>query len=262
MTVDTDRREPEPRRLMRPDGGWLAYHRTPARDPSAGPGLVFLTGYMSEMSSGKAMAVEALARRHGRAALRFDYQGHGASSGDFEDGTLGRWRDDALAALDGLTEGPQILVGSSMGGWMAVLMALARPQRVAGLVTVAAAVDMTERVIRPRLDAAARAALARDGRVERPSPYGPRPFVVTARFLEEAKAHLVLDRRLPIGCPARLIHGLADPDIPWQSSLDLADRMSGGDVRVILVKDGGHRLSEPPDLALLAREIAALPAPG
>ena len=251
-------------RLARPDG-WLAYHRVPAGagpGAAAAPGLVFLTGYMSEMTSGKALAVEALARRRGWAALRFDYRGHGASSGAFEDGTLGLWLDDALAAFDALTAGPQILVGSSMGGWIAVLLALARPERVAGLVTVAAAVDMTERVIRPRLDADAIAELARHGRVERPSPYGPRSFVVTARFLEEAKAHQVLDRPLPLTCPARLIHGVADPDIPWRTSLDLADRLAGDDVRVILVKDGGHRLSEPRDLALLAREVAALAAPG
>ncbi len=266
MTLQPDRATPlppdgdgpVPDRLARPDGGWIAYHATPARDADADPGLVFLTGYMSDMTSAKARAVEALARARGAACLRFDYRGHGASAGRFEDGTLGLWLDDALAVLDRLTAGPQILVGSSMGGWIALLAALARPDRVAGLVTVAAAVDMTERVIRPRLDPAAEAELARTGRVERTSPYGPRPFVVTARFLEEARRHLLLDGPVPVACPARLIHGLADPDIPWQTSLDLADRLAGADVRVILVKDGGHRLSEPPDLALLTREVAAL----
>lgn len=255
MQSDGDDTPQLPQRLERADGVSLAYHRVRRTRPQSGPGVVFMTGYLSDMSGGKALHLEAQCRARGRPFVRFDYRGHGLSSGRFADATIGDWRDDAVAVLDQLTEGPQVLVGSSMGGWIAVLAALARPDRVAGLATVAAAVDMTTDVIWPRLSGRDRAALRRDGRLEQPSPYGDRPFVLTWALMEEAERHRVLDGPIGLACPARLIHGSADPDVPWQQSLRLLERLAGDDVRLVLVKDGGHRLSEPRDLDLLAAAV-------
>lgn len=240
-------------------GTAIAYRRS----PGLGPGVIFLTGFRSDMGGGKAVALERWARERGRAFVRFDYHAHGASEGRWEDGSIGRWRDDALAVLDRVTEGPQILVGSSMGGWIALLLALARPQRVAGLLGIAPAADFTERMIRPRLGPAEREALERDGRFIAPSAYDPAGYPITKHLLDEAKAHLLLtDGRgaIPVRCPVRLLHGQCDPDIPWQTSLDIAAAVESRDVRVTLVKDGDHRLSRDVDLAQmlqLAGELAA-----
>ncbi|MQP64297.1 alpha/beta fold hydrolase [Niveispirillum sp. SYP-B3756] len=227
----------------------IAYRRTAGRNP----GLVFLGGFRSDMTGIKATSLEAWARETGRAFIRFDYQGHGASGGEWEQGSIGQWRDDALAVLDRLTEGPQILVGSSMGGWIALLVALARPERVAGLLGIAPAPDFTERMIRPRLGPAQVAALARDGRFIAPSAYDPAGYPITRHLLEEATAHLLLPGPIPLTCPVRLLHGQRDPDIPWQTSLELAAALEGEDVRVVLVKDGDHRLSRDADIALMLR---------
>jgi pimeloyl-ACP methyl ester carboxylesterase len=231
----------------------IAYHRTPGKPP----GITFLGGFMSDMTGVKATWLEGFARTRGRAFLRFDYTGHGASSGEFTDGTVGRWRDDALAALDRLTDGPQILVGSSMGGWIAALVTLARPQRIAGLVTIAAAPDFTEDLIAARLDADQRAALAGDGFFAAPSAYGP-PYRITRALLEDGRKHLLLRDAIAIEAPVRLLHGMADPDVPWQTSLRLAERLASRDVRLTLIKDGDHRLSREEDLALIGREVDAL----
>jgi pimeloyl-ACP methyl ester carboxylesterase len=212
---------------------------------------------MSDMTGIKATWLEGFARARGHAFLRFDYTGHGASSGVFSEGTLGRWRDDALAALDRLTEGPQILVGSSMGGWIALLVTLARPQRIAGLVTIAAAPDFTEDLIAARLDKGQRAALARDGSFEEPSAYGP-PYRITRALLEDGRKHLLLRDAIAIAAPVRLLHGMADPDVPWQTSLRVTERLASRDVRLTLIKDGDHRLSREQDLALIGREIEDL----
>ncbi len=227
----------------------IAYRRTAGRNP----GLVFLGGFRSDMTGIKATALEAWAQREGRAFIRFDYQGHGASGGAWEQGSIGQWRDDALAVLDRLTEGPQILVGSSMGGWIALLVALARPHRVAGLLGIAPAPDFTERMIRPRLGPDQLAALERDGRFIAPSAYDPAGYPITRHLLAEARAHLLLPGPIPITCPVRLLHGQRDPDIPWRTSLELADALAGEDVRVVLVKDGDHRLSRDADIALMLR---------
>jgi pimeloyl-ACP methyl ester carboxylesterase len=227
----------------------IAYRRTAGRNP----GLVFLGGFRSDMTGIKATSLEAWAKRQGRAFVRFDYQGHGASGGEWEQGSIGQWRDDALAVLDRLTEGPQILIGSSMGGWIALLLALARPDRVAGLLGVAPAPDFTERMIRSRLGPDQRAALERDGRFIAPSAYDPAGYPITRHLLEEARAHLLLPGPIPIACPVRLLHGQRDADIPWRTSLDLADALTGDDVRVVLVKDGDHRLSRDQDIALMLR---------
>lgn len=254
---------PTPGSLTREDGTVLAYYKTnpgKARIENAQrlPGLVFLGGFMSDMSGGKAQALEGYARAQGRAFLRFDYRGHGASSGRFEDATIGDWRGDALAMLDEMTEGPQILIGSSMGGWIMLLAALARPERIAGLIGIAAAPDFTEDLIWARATAEQRAALENVGYVDNPSAYSEEPYRITRRLIEEGRGHLLLNRPIALICPVRLIHGLEDPDVPWQTSLRLAEALESKDVEVTLVKGAGHRLSEPADLARLARTIEAL----
>lgn len=230
-------------------GTTIAYRRTAGRNP----GLVFLGGFRSDMTGIKATSLEAWARTTGRTFIRFDYQGHGASGGAWEQGSIGQWRDDALAVLDQLTEGPQILVGSSMGGWIALLVALARPDRVAGLLGIAPAPDFTERMIRSRLGPDQLAALERDGRFIAPSAYDPAGYPITRHLLDEARDHLLLPGPIPLTCPVRLLHGQRDRDIPWQTSLDLADALAGDDVQVVLVKDGDHRLSRNQDIALMLR---------
>jgi pimeloyl-ACP methyl ester carboxylesterase len=254
-----------PALLELPHGGRLAYRRIAAPPgASARPGIVFLGGFASDMGGTKATALAAHCRARGLALLRFDYRGHGASSGRFADGTIGAWREDALAALDGLTQGPQILVGSSMGGWIMLLLAIARPERVAGLVGIASAPDFTERLVRPALAPAQAALLAERGRLEVPSEYGP-PLVITAALLEEGRRHLLLDRPLPFRGPVRLLHGLADRDVPWTLSQAILERLAGEDLVLTLIKDGDHRLSRPQDLArILAAvdELAGAPAPG
>ncbi len=244
--------------LVRPDGASLAYVRSPGRTDDARPGVVFCGGFVSDMSGTKARWLEAFCAARGQAYVRFDYFGHGVSSGRFEDGTIGRWAQDAVAVLDHATAGPQILVGSSMGGWIAVLAALARPNRVAGLVGIAAAADFTEDLIRPQLPPEARAALTREGVWHWPSAYENEPYPITARLLEEARNHLVLRAPIPIGCPVRLIHGMLDAEIPWQYSLRLVEALTGSDVHLTLVKDSGHRLSREQDLALIGRAVAEL----
>lgn len=249
--------------LTREDGTVLAYYKTnpgKARTENGRkpPGLMFLGGFKSDMSGGKAQALEAYAAARGRAFLRFDYRGHGQSGGRFEDATIGDWVGDALAILDAVTEGPQILVGSSMGGWIMLLVALARPERIAGLVGIAAAPDFTEDLIWARATAEQRAALQSVGHVDNPSAYSEEPYRITRRLIEEGRSHLLLSRPIALTCPVRLIHGLADPDVPWQTSLRLAEALESADVEVTLVKGGGHRLSEPADLARLERVIEDL----
>lgn len=249
----------EPSILARPDGGAIAYHRTPARESGRHwPGIVFLGGFMSDMTGDKATALEAFAAERGQAFLRFDYRGHGRSSGRFEEGTIGDWSDDARFALDRLTEGPQILVGSSMGGWIMLLTALARPARVAGLIGIAAAPDFTETLMWQAFTPEQRATLERDGVLQQPSDYGEQPYAITHRLIEEGRNHLIMDRPIAIACPVRLIHGTADNDVPSNLSLEIMDRLASDDVEVTLVKGGGHRLSDPRDLARLTATVAAL----
>jgi pimeloyl-ACP methyl ester carboxylesterase len=236
------------------DGSALAYRRL----PGAAPGIVFLTGLRSDMSGTKARYLDDWCRQRGRAYVRFDYFGHGASSGNFADGTVGRWADDVIAVLDQLTEGPQILVGSSLGGWLMLLAALARPQRIAALVGVAAAPDATEDLLWPRLDAAQRRQLLTSGSVTLPSEYDPAGYTYSLRLIEEARRHLVMRAPIALDCPVRLLHGLRDPSVPWQTSLRLAQQLTSPNVTVILVKDGDHRLSTAPDLARLGATLDAL----
>ena len=230
-------------------GRRLAIRRRAGR----GPTLVFLPGYASDMEGGKATALDAWAEAEGRAMLRFDYAGCGASPGAFEPQTLESWRDDALAAIDSV-ERPVLLVGSSMGGWIMLLAALARPEKVAALVGIAAAPDFTDW----GFTGAQKRTLRDQGRLEEPSPYGDQPTVTTRAFWESGERLKLLGGPIPIHCPVRLLHGTADPDVPWRISLDLMERLESEDVQVTLVKAGDHRLSRPQDIALLLRTVGAL----
>jgi len=237
----------EPGLLARSDGESIAYRRLAGREP----GFVFLHGFRSDMTGQKALAVEDFCRARGQACVLFDGFGHGQSSGDFAQGTIGRWAEDAAAVLDGLTEGGQILVGSSFGGWIMTLAALARPARVAALLGIAAAPDFTEDLILTELSPDALHTLDTEGQVMVESGYNLPPYPITKHLIEEARHHLVLRDPIPFAGPARLIHGLEDPDVPWQTSLRLAEKLTSADVAVTLVKGAGHRLSEPADLARL-----------
>ncbi len=241
-------------RLQRDDGNYLAYARTPGKSPT----VVFLGGFRSDMTGTKAVALEAWAEKRGQSFLRFDYLGHGQSSGRFEDGTIGRWKDDSLAAIDALTEGKLVLVGSSMGGWLSLLTAQARPELLAGLVLIAAAPDFTERMLLGGLSAEDRAALQRDGRLERPSQYSPEPSVFTWKLIEEGRNHLLLDKPLKLPCPVRLLHGQSDPDVPWEYSLQIARHLDAPEVISTFVKGGDHRLSTPADIARLIATVEEL----
>jgi pimeloyl-ACP methyl ester carboxylesterase len=223
------------------------------RSEGWGPGIVFLGGFRSDMSGTKALFLEDWARARGRAFLRFDYSGHGASEGWIENGCIGDWAADAAAVL-ATTAGPQVLVGSSMGGWIALLIARARPERVAGLVGIAAAPDFT-RDLAAGMTAAERAALAGAGRFERPSAYGPAPYVYTRRLLEDGAAQSVLDRPLPLPMPVRLLQGTEDREVPAAAALRLLQHAEGPDIRLTLVKGADHRFSSPHCLAMIAAAV-------
>jgi len=212
---------------------------------------------MSDMSGGKALALDAWAVREGRAFLRFDYAGCGQSEGDFESQTLANWLDDTLLLIDTLTSGPVVLVGSSMGGWLMLLAALARPGRVAGLVGIAAAPDFTDWGYSQE----EKLEILSNGRTEQASPYGPDPTVTTRVFWQSGEAHRLLHAPLAIDCPVRLLHGQRDPDVPWHHSVHLASLLRSDDVQVTLVKDGDHRLSREQDIALLLRTTGNLLEP-
>lgn len=227
----------------------LAHHHT----SGAAPTVIFLPGYASDMEGGKALAVEAWARARGQASLRFDYAGCGASPGAFEDHTLADWRDDAVAMID-RAAGPVVLVGSSMGGWLMLHAALARPERVVALVGIAAAPDFTEWGFSPH----EKQALLDHGRVERASPYGDQPTVFTRPFWASGQAMRLLDREIAIDAPVRLIQGQRDDDVPWEYAIQLAETLRSRDVQVTLVKDGDHRLSRDQDIALLLATLESL----
>lgn len=220
-----------------------------------GPTLVFLPGFASDMQGAKAVFLRDSCVAHGRAMLRLDYSGHGASGGRFENGTIGRWTADARAIIEAIVpQGKVLLVGSSMGGWIGLLLAPGLGDRVAGFIGIAAAPDFTEDLMKPGLTETAREMLARDGVVDIPNPYGP-PTPLTAALLEDGTRHLVLRAPIGIAAPIRLIHGQRDAEVPWQTSLRLAERITGDDVRLTLVKDGEHRLSRQADLAVIEREV-------
>jgi pimeloyl-ACP methyl ester carboxylesterase len=240
-------------RLDRGDGVELAW----AREEGRGPTVVFLPGFRSDMAGEKATALAAHCVARGQAMLRFDYSGHGASGGRFEDGTIGRWAADALAVIDQASEGKLILVGSSMGGWIALLTARARPDRIAALIGIAAAPDFTEVLMWQAMGFEQRATLMSTGVLEVPSQYGD-PYLITRALIEDGRNHLLLNEPIAIDCPVRLLHGQRDPDVPWEFALRIADQLTGQDVRVVLLKDGDHRLSRPQDLTLLRQCLDAV----
>jgi pimeloyl-ACP methyl ester carboxylesterase len=250
---ETDAAAP-PQMLKRADGTTIAYRLRPGRSP----GVVFLGGFRSDMTGTKAEALDRFCAARGQAYLRFDYFGHGASAGAFEDATVGRWKEDALAVLDQLTDGPQVLVGSSLGGWIMVLAALARSSRVRALVGIAAAPDCTEDLMWAELAPEARESVMRDGFVRLPSQYSPEGYIFTRALIEEGRRHLVMRAPIPLTCPVRLLQGMQDPDVPWRTSLALAERLESRDVVVTLIKDGDHRLSTEANLALLTRTLERL----
>jgi pimeloyl-ACP methyl ester carboxylesterase len=232
----------------------IAYRRIRGKSP----GIVFCTGFMSDMTGSKAVAIEEFARARGQACLRFDYSGHGESEGRFEDGTIGSWFADALAAFDALTEGPQIVVGSSMGGWIALLLARARGQRIAGLVGIAPAPDFTEDLIWAKMPPEKRAELMEKGVLYEPSEYGEKPYAITRALIDDGRKHLLLRGPLAFDGKVRLLHGMHDPDVPWELSPKIASVLTAADVRVTLIKDGDHRLSRDQDLDLLRATLAEL----
>ncbi len=257
--------DPAPEFINAEDGTPLAYVATPAARAGAGPGVVFLGGFMSDMTGQKATVLEDWARATGRAFLRLDYSGHGMSGGAFRNGTIGRWLSDAVtvirhasATVSGLG-GDLVLVGSSMGGWIAVLAAMEiGGQRVAGIVTIAAAADFTDDLLPMRLGPDTLATIEAEGVFEAPSQYSDQPYVITRDLLEDGRNHLVLPGPIALDIPARLIHGTADLDVPWTQSQKLMGALTSRDVELILVKDGDHRLSEPHDLDRLIRVVECL----
>ena len=239
-----------PEFVTRADGVRLAFRFLPGN----GPTLVFLPGYMSDMQGSKALAMAAWAGAHGRAMLRLDYSGCGESEGGFENGTLDIWRDDVLAVIQHLSVGPIILVGSSMGGWLMLLVAKVLVEQVVAMVGIAAAPDFTDW----DFNAEDRAEIEAKGRIERPSGYGYDPMVITQRFWQSGQDNRQMNGEIAIDCPVRLIHGQSDPDVPWNTSVRLAEKLRSSDVQTILIKDGDHRLSRDQDIALLIGVVAKL----
>ena len=240
-----------PEFLALPDGSSIAYRHLPGREP----GIIFCSGFNSNMQGTKALALEQWALQEGRQFTRFDYFGHGDSSGSLEQGCIGRWRDDTLAVLDRVTSGKQLMVGSSMGGWLMLLVAQARPDRVCGLLGLAAAPDFTAR-LKANLTAAQHKQLADKGYTDLPNCYDDgEPYRISRHLVEEGTAHLLLGGQIPIDLPVRLIQGQRDEDVPWRLALELADDLTSNDVEVQLVKAGDHRLSEPQDLTRLLATV-------
>lgn len=240
--------------LLATDGTELAYVRNTGRLPA----VVFLGGFRGDMGGAKATFLEAWCRARHQAFLRFDYSGHGASGGRFEEGTIGRWTADALAIIDMLTEGRVVLVGSSMGGWIMLEALAARPDRVAAMVGIAAAPDFTEDLLWTAWPEEKRARLLAEGVVIEQSPYDPAGYKLTRALIEDGRSRLRLRAKIPFPGPVRLLHGMHDAEVPWQTSLRLAEALESQDVRLALIKDGEHRLSRDADLVLLGRTLGNL----
>lgn len=238
--------------LDRDDGERLAWRRVAGR----GPTVIWLGGFMSDMTGTKAQALSDWALANGRAFLRFDYLGHGESSGAFRSGTITRWRADALAAIAGLTEGPLVLVGSSMGGWISCLVAAEIPERLHAMVLIAPAADFTEALMKPGLPPEAHEAIARDGEWIRPSLYEPTGYPITRGLLEDGARWTILGGPVPVDVPVRILQGREDPDVPWTHALELANAIRSDDVVFTLIKDGDHRLSRDQDIARLIAAVA------
>jgi pimeloyl-ACP methyl ester carboxylesterase len=233
-----------------------------------GPGLVWLGGFKSDMQGSKAVALDDWARDHGRAVVRFDYSGHGESGGDFVDGTIGRWLEESVAVFERFCDGPQVLIGSSMGGWMALLLAREikkrqeKPQAkasLAGVVLIAPAPDFTEELMWKNFPAAVKKEIETKGVWLRPSDYGDgSPYPITRNLIEEGRNHLVLGSAIDLGCPVRILQGAQDPDVPWQHAFALTHRLPADDVVLTMIQDGDHRLSRPQDIARILAAVAEI----
>jgi pimeloyl-ACP methyl ester carboxylesterase len=244
----------QPSFLETPSRRRLAYHLHEGNAPC----VLFLGGFKSDMQGGKALALEAFCKARGQRFIRFDYSGHGQSSGQFTEGTIGAWKDDALAVLDALGSAQNLLVGSSMGGWLALLLALARPGKIAGIVTIAAAPDFTERRIWQASSEEARRQLMQEGIYYAPSCYGEEPYPITRALVEEGRKHLLLGGAIDVRLPVRLLHGRLDDDVPWQTSAELMEKLASDDVELHVVKGAVHRMSEPNNLQLLCDTLEGL----
>jgi pimeloyl-ACP methyl ester carboxylesterase len=233
----------------------------------AAPGLFWLGGFRSDMKGTKAAHLDAWAAANGRACLRFDYSGHGESEGDFRDGTIGRWLEESVAVFEAHASGPQVVIGSSMGGWMALLLARALnaraaplPASIAGLVLIAPAVDFTETLMWQNFPPAVKRQIERDGVWHRPSDYSDEPYPITRALIEDGRNHLLLGSMVEVGCPVRILQGVQDADVPWQHAVELVSHLARDDVVLTLVKDGDHRLSRPEDLERLTAAVAEFQA--
>ena len=248
--------------LDRPDGSKIAYHAIPRKQTATPneqkPGILFLGGFMSDMTGTKATHFEEHCVRRGLAYTRFDYSGHGQSSGKFADGTIGQWSRDAVSILDHVATGPQILVGSSMGGWISLLAALARPERIKGLIGVAAAPDFTEDLMWAQFSDAQKQTIEEKGALIEPTDYGDDPYTITRELIVEGRNHLLLRKPIELNIPVRLVQGMQDPDVPWQTALKLAETLTSTDVEVQLIKSGDHRLSKPAELDAITHHIDVL----
>jgi pimeloyl-ACP methyl ester carboxylesterase len=232
------------------------------------PGLFWLGGFKSDMKGTKAVALDQYAAQVGRACIRFDYSGHGESGGRFEDGTITRWLEDALAVFKNHAHGPQIVIGSSMGGWMALLLAralakdasLAKDAKLAGIVLIAPAPDFTEELMWKKFSDDVRTQIETTGQWERPSQYGDGPYAITKNLIEDGRKHLLLGKPIQVKCPVRILQGVLDPDVPWQHAMKLVSCLAQDDVTMTLVKDGDHRLSRPEDIERLIKTVEELAA--
>ncbi|MDC0033950.1 alpha/beta hydrolase [Alphaproteobacteria bacterium] len=254
LSYNAPKLEKDERILSRADDTTIAYHKLDGQ----GPGIVFLGGLRSDMTGTKAQALENYCREENRAFVRFDYFGHGSSSGDFAEGTIGRWTKDAICVLDEITNGPQILIGSSMGGWIMLLAAIARPDRVAALIGIAAAPDFTETLLWKNYPKDVQETLRRDGVYFQPTPYEEGPYAITMKLIENGRRHLLLESAIDINCPVHLIQGMMDDAVPWQHALAISKNLASTRVTITLVKDGDHRLSRDEDLARLMRIVDAV----
>lgn len=240
--------------LTLPQGRRIAYHYHAGKSPT----VVFMGGFKSDMTGAKATALEQFCQQNGQGFLRFDYTGHGQSSGRFEEGTIGAWALDARETIEALTQGKLVLMGSSMGAWISLLTALALKERIMGIVGIASAPDFTEHLIWQRLSHEQKRQLEEQGVFHAPSCYGEEPYPITRRLIEEGRNHLLLHRPIDIQAPVRLIHGDNDEDVPWQTSVKLMENLQSTDVRLHLIKGGNHRLSEPGQLSLMCETLKTL----
>ncbi|WP_417319891.1 alpha/beta hydrolase [Emcibacter sp.] len=250
MTADAD----APNFLFLENGRRIAYHKIEGK----GPTVIFFGGFMSDMEGSKALALEEHCRLRGQAYIRFDYSGHGSSSGEFRDGTIGAWKEDALAVVERLTEGPVLIIGSSMGGWTGLLVGLEVKDRLAAFIGIAPAPDFTRELMWDKYSPEIQAKLKQDGYYLEPSEYSDAPYVISYRLIEEGDNHLLLGGPIELECPVRLLHGMKDEDVPFRWSQRISDALTTEDVVITYVKNGDHRLSSDRDLERLCATLDSL----